>query len=403
MLDDVLSLMRRLITALIAWLTLAALPAAAQAGGAPRVARGPGGQLVPVAHIAGGYIPNDPGTAHIPGGWQALQWNLGPTAGVDAPGAWANLRADRRPGGKGVIVAVLDTGVAYRNWRNFRQSPDLRGTRFIDPCDLVAGKLTKSGRCTDPYPLDREGHGTWVASAVAESTNNRIGLTGLAYGATIMPVRVLNSDGWGYPQTIAAGIRYAVARHAQIINLSLEFYLGVTAHQIPGLTSAIRYAYAHGVMVVGAAGNDDSGQIAWPAADSQVVSVGATTADRCLADYSNTSARLDLVAPGGGDDADLPDPQCRPTVNLPDVYQMTFNDSNHPDRFSLPGGWYGTSMACPLVSATAALVIASRVIGAHPSPAALLRRLEQTATPLGTAVPNADYGWGLLNAAAATA
>jgi serine protease len=87
---------------------------------------------------------------------------------------------------------------------------------------------------------------------------------------------------------------------------------------------------------------------------------------------------------------------------------MTFSDfdslspGSNPTKFSLPGS-YGTSMAAPEVAATAALVIASRVLGPHPSPDDILARLEQTATPLGGATPNADFGYGLLNAGAATA
>ena len=120
-------------------------------------------------------------------------------------------------------------------------------------------------------------------------------------------------------------------------------------------------------------------------------------------------AKLDLVAPGGGDDAALPDdPNCHPFRNLPSVHQMTFSDfeslqpGTNPDRFSLPGS-YGTSMAAPEVSATAALVIATRILGPHPSPSQILAHLEQTATPLGGSQPNQDYGYGLINAGAATA
>jgi hypothetical protein len=81
---------------------------------------------------------------------------------------------------------------------------------------------------------------------------------------------------------------------------------------------------------------------------------------------------------------------------------MSFYSASTPGRFGLPGGWYGTSMATPHVSAAAAMVIASGVIGRNPSPAAILTRLEQTAQPLGGAVPNPDYGYGLLDVGAAT-
>jgi serine protease len=368
-----------------------------------RLRRQPGVQYaVPdyIAHQAGGWIPNDPGNTHHRQGWQQLQWNFMPGVGVDAPTAWAHMFAAHRPGGRGVTVAVLDTGVAYRDWGRFSKSPDFTGTRFVDPYDFVAG---------NPYPLDREGHGTFVASMIAESTNNGVGLTGLAYGARIMPIRVLDADGNGDSATIARGIRYAVTHGAQVINLSLEFDISVTASEIPGIIRAIGFAHRHGVVVVAAAGNDSTPKLAYPAAAPAVISVGATTRDRCLAAYSNDGTRLDLVAPGGGDDASLAsDPNCHPLRNLPGVRQMTFRDFDsispgaNPTRFGLPGS-YGTSMAAPEVSATAALVIASGVLGPHPSPDRILARLEQTATPLGGLQPNPDYGYGLLNAGAATA
>ena len=291
------------------------------------------------------------------------------------PEAWANLFAVRRGGAKGTVIAVLDTGVAYRNWRQFRRSPDFGRTKFASPYDFVAGNR---------YPLDREGHGTFVSGMIAESTNNGIGLAGLAYGATIMPVRVLDQNGWGDASTISKGIRYAVTHHAQVINLSLEFPPDVTASDIPGIVSAIHFAHNHGVVVVGASGNESDSQIAYPARDSDAISVGATTLDRCLADYSNGGARLDLVAPGGGNDATLQgDAACHPDRNLPDIYQMTFGDPSTPGRFSFPSGWYGTSMAAPQVAAAAAMVIASGVIGAHPSPAQILARLESDGAAAG--------------------
>jgi serine protease len=352
-----------------------------------------------IAHAAG-WIPNDPGTSHHAQGWQLLQWNFLPGAGIDAPDAWAHMFAAHRPGGRGVVIAVLDTGIAYRNWDGFRKSPDFGGTHFVDPYDFVAN---------DAFPLDREGHGTFVAGMIAEATNNRFGLTGLAYGAKIMPVRVLDADGNGDSATIARGIRYAVKHGAQVINLSLVFDNSVTASEVPDIISAVNFAHRHGVVVVAAAGNDSARRLDYPAAAPGVISVGATTSDRCLAEYSDIGAKLDLVAPGGGDDAALPDdPNCHPLANLPAVHQMTFTDLNsltpgaNPDQFGYPGT-YGTSMSAPAVSATAALIIASGVIGRHPSPDKVLARLEQTATPLGGTQPNPDYGYGLLNAGAATA
>lgn len=355
-----------------------------------------------IAHIAGQFFPDDPGRAHRIHGWEKLQWNFLTRAGIDAPRAWANLQADHRPGARGVIIAVVDTGIAFRNWKNFRKSPDFRGKRFIDPCDLVAGAI-KHGVCTDPYALDRESHGTFVASTIAEATNNNYGLTGLAYEARVMPVRVLDAEGNGDSSTIAAGIRYAVVHGAKVINLSIEFSPGTSAGQIPDVASAITYAHNHGVVVVGAAGNDEDNELDMPAALPNVISVGATTRDRCLALYSDIGKNLDLVAPGGGDDTtSVTGSRCFPQRVLPDIYQMTFGNPAHPSQFGYPGGWFGTSMAAPDVTAAAAMVIASGVLGRHPTPNQIQSRLEATARPLGNGQPNKAYGYGLLDVGAAT-
>jgi serine protease len=342
-----------------------------------------------------GLIPNDVGTGTEPGGWQKLQWNFVGPFSVNAPEAWANVAADGAPGGKGVTVAVLDTGVAYANRGPFRRSPDFSRYTFVAGYDFV-------GR--NPYPNDRNGHGTFVAATIAEATDNRYGLTGLAFAAHIMPVRVLDTQGEGEASTIAEGVMFAVRHGAQVINLSLEFSPGVTAADIPELIEAIRYARRHRVLVVAAAGNEGHAAIAYPAKAPDVIAVGATTEHGCLASYSNDGSGLTLVAPGGGADADLPgDPNCHP--ELPpgrDVYQITFTGSS-PRRFGLPTGYEGTSMATPHVAATAALIMASGVLGRHPAPAQITERLRATATKLGGGGDERLYGAGLVNAAAATA
>src|SRR4051794_5749304 len=141
----------------------------------------------PVAHAAG-VIPNDPGRAKVAGGWQRTQWNFAGPFGVNAPDAWANVAAAGHPGGKGVVVAVLDTGVAYANHGRRRRSPDLHPWSFVKGYDFIS---------RDSRPDDPEGHGTHVASTIAEATDNGLGLTGLAWGARIMPIRVLDARGEG--------------------------------------------------------------------------------------------------------------------------------------------------------------------------------------------------------------
>jgi serine protease len=348
-----------------------------------------------MAHVAGGLIPNDEGIGHEAGDWQQLQWNFVGQFGVNAPEAWANVAADGAPGGRGVVVAVLDTGVAYANRGPFRRSPDLSKYTFVKGYDFVA---------KDPYANDRNGHGTFVASTIAEATNNHYGLTGLAFAAKIMPVRVLDSEGEGEASTIAEGVMFAVKHHAEVINLSLEFSPGVTASDIPELMEALRYAHRHNVLVVAAAGNEGNRAVDYPARAPHVVAVGATTEHGCLADYSNYGAGLTLVAPGGGADANFPgDPNCHPELPAGrDVFQVTFTGSSFT-KFGIPSGYEGTSMATPHVAATAALIIASGVLGHHPTTAQITARLRATATRLGGGGDERFYGAGLVNAAAATA
>lgn len=340
------------------------------------------------------FIPNNPGIAGVPGGWTGLQWNFVGQFGVGAAQAWGNLISEHADGGHGVIVAVLDTGIAYRNVGRFRRSPGFYPDQFVRGYDFVH---------PGAYPVDHNGHGTFVAGEIAEATNNAIGLTGLAYGARLMAVRVLDSQGEGDASTIAQGVRFAVRHGARVINLSLEFSPGVSASDIPELIDALRYADRHGVLVVAAAGNEAHSAVAYPARAPDVIAVGATTEHGCLANYSNDGSGLTLVAPGGGADANLPgDPNCHPEQPAGrDVYQETFLGSS-PWRFGLPSGYEGTSMASPEVAATAALIIASGELGAHPTPAAVRARLTETATPLGDPADRSLYGAGLLNAAAAT-
>jgi serine protease len=325
-------------------------------------------------------------------GWQQIQWNFAGPWGINAQQAWNNVATVGRAGGKGTVVAVLDTGVAYATRGKFRRSPDLRAATFVRGYDFVDH---------DQYPDDPQGHGTHVASTIAEWTDNGYGLTGLAFGARIMPIRVLDRNGEGDAGTIAKGVRFAARKGADVINLSLEFSSDVTAASIPALIKAIRYAHLKGAVVVGASGNEAYGSVAYPARATYVISVGATTEHGCLADYSNQGQGLDLVAPGGGGDAELPDdPNCAPEAPAGhEISQITYRDAQRHFGISREEG---TSMSVPHVSATAALVIASGVIGKNPSPTAILNRMEATARDLGAPGYDEYYGWGLLDASAAT-
>jgi serine protease len=347
-----------------------------------------------VAH-ATGFTPNDPGRGA--GGWAALQWNFAGPFGIGVQAAWDNAIAAGNAGGGGVTVAVLDTGVAYRTSpdRRYVKAPDLDRRRFVRGYDFVRD---------NDLPYDRNGHGTFVAGVVAQSTNNGIGLAGVAYRSRVMPIRVLDYEGKGDVATIARGIRLAARRGAQVINMSFEFDIGLTAPQIPDVLSAVRFAHRKGTMLIAAAGNTEDTRVAYPARAKHVMAVGATTEHGCIADYSNTGPGLSVMAPGGGADAFVDaDPNCKPLEDPGrDVYQYTFRGTS-PRRFGLPSGYEGTSMAVPHVSATAALIIGSGVLGPKPSPDAVQQRIQSTARDLGTPGYDMTYGYGLLDAGASTA
>jgi serine protease len=334
---------------------------------------------------ASAFVPNDPGFH--------LQWNFSGPYGIHMPEAWEIARQKGVPGGRGTVVAVLDTGVAYRSTRHrYRRAPDLR--RFVPGYDFVD---------EDRYPYDLNGHGTHVAGTIAETTNNGKAATGVAYRSQIMPLRVLDAEGAGDTISISRAIRFAARRRVDVINLSLEFDSSVRASQIPDIVRALRYARRRGVLVVGAAGNQADSVVAYPARASGVVAVAATTDSGCEADYSNAGIDVDLAAPGGGgntpnDDNPWDVQACSHGAGR-DIYQQTFTSGLR--RFGLPGGYEGTSMAAPHVSGVAALVIATTRLGSNPTPRALEEHLEQTAKDIGPTGFDSRYGYGLLDAAAA--
>ena len=241
-----------------------------------------------------------------------------------------------------------------------RRSPDFRDGDFVRGYDFVDD---------DSRPNDENGHGTHVACTIGEGTGDNVGVTGLAYGARIMPVRVLDGLGEGDSVGISAGIRYAARRGADVINLSFEFGTQVT-RAARSRTSSPRCATPAARARSSSAPPATAPPTASPTrrAPPTSLSVGATTQHGCVAEYSNNGANLDLVAPGGGEDAAVAgDPNCRPSEPPGgNIFQMTFDGS--PRRFGLPGEYMGTSMAAPHVSAAAALVIASGIIGPNPSP-----------------------------------
>ena len=358
--------------------------------------------------------PDDPGTLEpgaigsdtTPGGWATRQWDfldytgtataklpISP-GGIDAPGAWANLEAVGRPGGQGIIVAVLDSGIAYRDLgTKYVRSPDFAAEQFVPGEDFVD---------RDHLPLDENGHGTHVAGTIAEQTNNGIGLTGLAYGVKLMPVRVLNRANVGYANRIAAGIRFAVEHHAQVINMSFNFACG---EKVPQVDEALREAYEHGIVTVASGGNLSASAssvkscVSEPATGPRVIGVGGTTEGGCIGSYSLAGKGIDLVAPGGG----APGRGCPSILSRP-IYQVTLQSRGRRTNSRSPATTPGTSMAAAHVSATAALILASGVIPTGLKPKAQVRAVDQAparSPPAASDYPKTVQGAGLIDAAAA--
>jgi subtilisin family serine protease len=228
------------------------------------------------------------------------QWGL---RRIGLPGAW-----DRTRGASGLVVAVLDTGVDAGH-------PDLRGA-VLPGFDVV-------GNTTDTS--DVQGHGTSVAGIIAARSNNGVGVAGICWTCSILPVKVLGADGTGDMATLANGIVRATDAGARVINMSLGGPAGSAA-----LDEAIAYAVARNVVLVAAAGNSGVSTPFYPAANPNVISVAATDdADR-LYSWSNRGDWVRVTAPG-----------CDPATAIGGAYV----------------DFCGTSAAAPVVAGLAALAV----------------------------------------------
>lgn len=367
----------------------AADPTPAEALAAPPLSA----QIAPPVPLRG-YVPND---ALAGVSWTKLQWNFVGRHGINLPRAWETLRTRsvRRSGGRAVRIAVIDTGLAYRARSPYAASPDIPRDRVEPGYDFVD---------EDRYPDDESGHGTHVASTIAAQTGDGSGLAGIAYAATLVPVRVLDSQGTGDVLAISRGIRYAIRRKVDLINLSVDFPPSVTMADIPEVSDALTAARKAGILVIASSGNDGIGKVALPAREPAVLAVGATTVRGCRSVFSNAGAQLALVAPGGGRDhpSEREQGACAPSDPGPSILQITLAREGLPASLGLPLDYVGTSMAAAHVTGVAALVLGSGILGKRPSPDLLAAYLVRSTRDRGPRGRDSRYGAGLIDASIAT-
>lgn len=261
------------------------------------------------------FQPNDPyysspyASSHY---GSVAQW--GPPA-VSAPTAWGVTLGDRS-----IIIAIVDTGVDDSH-------PDL--------ASKIVGEYTYVGKSAK----DGFGHGTHVAGIAAAATNNGTGVAGMCPNCGILSVKVLNDQGGGYTSDVASGITYAASHGARVISLSL----GGNA-RTQTMDSALNYAVANNALPVCAMGNDGESQfIPEPAYWYPCLTVIATDQNGAKAGFSNYGIKADVAAPGVAILSTMPTYPVTLTTSY--GYYMNY------DALS------GTSMATPMVSGIAGLVL----------------------------------------------
>ncbi|MPZ53976.1 MAG: S8 family serine peptidase, partial [Acidimicrobiia bacterium] len=318
-------------------------------------------QLDPIDGRELGSISDEGGTvAFTPNDeFYPLQWHM---PKIQAEQAWDISKGD------GAVVAVIDTGVSHGG-------DDLDCHTFVSPFNSVTN--------TPGSASDDNGHGTHVAGTIAQCTDNGIGVTGVAHGATLMPIKVCDSDGSCTWSDVAQGIDWARTHGADVINISLGGSFGATI-----LEEAVTNALAADIVVAAASGNDGSGSVDFPAAYPGVLAVGALDFNLDLAYYSQYGSEQDITAPGGDVTVDL-----NGDGYFDGVLQETFDGPTWDYYF-----FQGTSMATPHVAGAAALLRSEE-------PAASRGQVEDalTASAMDRGAPGWDpsFGHGSLRARSA--
>jgi thermitase len=271
--------------------------------------------IVQAASSTATFQPNDPyySTAYASSHYGNIaQW--GPQA-VSAPGAWGITLGDRS-----IVIAIVDTGVDDTH-------PDL--------ASKIVGEYSYVGNSAK----DGFGHGTHVAGIAAAATNNNTGVAGMCPNCGILSVKVLNDQGSGNMSDVASGITYAASHGARVISMSLG-----GGGRSSTLQSALAYAIANNALPVCAMGNDSSGSnTPEPAYWHDCLSVIATDQNGTKASFSNYGMKADVAAPGVAILSTMP--------TYPVTLTTTYGYKTNYDALS------GTSMATPMVSGIAGLVL----------------------------------------------
>jgi serine protease len=322
---------------------------------------------------------------------------------VGAYDAWDVVTGDPR-----IVLAIVDSGVAFEDhlipsyekpflWPGvtmYRRSPELPGP-FLPGYDFVHN---------DDHPNDDNGHGTMVSTIAAGQANNVAGSAGIAFGVTILPVKVARWDLTSDMGLLVQGIRYAADQGADIMNLSLGFPpvrrildSGVPKSAVKDLfrplKDAIRHAQSRGTIIVAAAGNFTYPEVSLPAGYPGVISVGATGVDNRIASYSSWGRGLSFVAPGGDFTELNGDHVQDAVVNMSIKPFRSHLSLCNPDSFNT-FFFFGTSAAAPHVSGAVALLMSLGI----KSQGSIEHYLRATAArPFGKqSGPDSIYGFGLI-------
>jgi subtilisin family serine protease len=283
--------------------------------------------------------------------------------------------------GAGVVVAIVDTGIDLDH-PEFTGRIAAGGTCFGDPTTTCAGAAA--------FGADDNGHGTHVAGIVA-AANDGVGKTGIAPGASLLPVKVLDASGSGAYSDVASGIVYAAANGAKVINMSLG---GPSPSSM--LLSALQQAAPTSVIVAAAGNSGNRTPPLYPAAYAtalgvvgSMIIVGSVDANNHISSFSDT--------PGNGG--------CVNSRTARTCYKDVFLVAPGRNIFSTyPEESYatlsGTSMATPYVAGVAALVLSA---APYLTPKQVVSILLNSAIDLGTRGTDTVYGRGLVNPAGALA